>query len=157
MVTKKNNPDGTARRPNWGRGADGPPPRSKIEEEDIQTRKRYRKAKLRSPYLAQIDIPDRVKAGDFATARQIATRIYTALEQQGKWSKPERTRLYLLHHKWNERASGRSIIFNIRGWEAQHMADRWFKRDKAMADLFDSIRSTFIPNQKGTGNDDDEG
>lgn len=88
----------------------------KAAQEDLNTKAAWGIDRLRSCYLTMIQLPKEVSAGDHATARAITGRIDAAIEIRGRWTDAERRRLYSLRKKWERRASGRDVYFNLRGW-----------------------------------------
>lgn len=76
-------------------------------------------AKFKSAYAHIIMLPDKVAPGDKSEARAILGRIEYCMEQKGKWTRNEWSRLVKMRDAWEARATGADVGFLLRGWAAQ--------------------------------------
>lgn len=119
---------------------------TRAEQEDTQTKAAYGIPVLRSCYLTMLDLPTEVGPGDHALARSITSRIDRCIEVAGRWTPNERRRLYRMRKKWEHRASGRDVGFNLRGWQQMTKAspDSARERDRreahTIAKLVEGVR-----------------
>lgn len=106
---------------------------------DHREREAWPSVRLGSAYIALVDLPSSVRAGDWTHARAITKRIEGAIEQGG-WTAAEAARLHKMQEAWAVRAAGADPVFNIKGWQRKGSGHNLSPALKLLREISSTLR-----------------